>query len=203
MLRKDSSGACSDESDIFGPCMFVLPQNTGCPARCRTLHRLNLSLGGTKNHPAFLYPAPLPPNVSLTFTHCSVDPSSLTPFLSLSSAMPPTTLSSEQFFAALRTRRSVYALKRSSPISDAAIRELIETSINLAPTAYNSQTSRVALVFGDKHKRMWDAIWTENQKTFPSGECEEQVAPWACGDRQRPAVLQAVRPPGHTVAAPR
>lgn len=83
---------------------------------------------------------------------------------------PPSPLSSAQFFAALKARRSVYALKPSSPISDAAIRELVETAINLAPTAYNSQTSRVALVFGDKHKRIWNDMWAENQKTFPNGE---------------------------------
>lgn len=78
-------------------------------------------------------------------------------------------LSSAQFFAALKARRSVYALKASSPISDAAICELVEAALRLAPTPYNSQTPRVALVFGDKHKRVWDAMWAENQKTFPSG----------------------------------
>ncbi|BEI83484.1 hypothetical protein CcaverHIS002_0400880 [Cutaneotrichosporon cavernicola] len=81
-------------------------------------------------------------------------------------------VSSAQLFAALRARRSVYAIKPSSPISDSAIRELVEAAIHLAPTAYNSQTPRIALVFGDKHKRVWDAMWIENQKTFPDAEFE-------------------------------
>ncbi|CAK9787109.1 Nitroreductase [Cutaneotrichosporon oleaginosum] len=88
--------------------------------------------------------------------------------------MSTSAISSAQFFAALKARRSVYALKASSPISDAAIRELVETAIKLAPTAYNSQTLRVALVFGDKHKRLWNAMWVENQKTFPNAELEAQ-----------------------------
>ncbi|GMK58621.1 hypothetical protein CspeluHIS016_0600630 [Cutaneotrichosporon spelunceum] len=81
-------------------------------------------------------------------------------------------LSSSQFFAILSGRRSVYALKPSSPISDAAIRELVEKAIHLSPTAYNSQTPRIALVLGDNHARVWDAMWAENQKTFPDAEME-------------------------------
>lgn len=85
---------------------------------------------------------------------------------------PASSMSSAQFFAALKMRRSVYNIKASSPISDAAIRELVETAINLAPTAYNSQLSRVALVFGEKNKRMWEAMWEANKKTFPSRELD-------------------------------
>jgi predicted oxidoreductase (fatty acid repression mutant protein) len=73
---------------------------------------------------------------------------------------------SAPFFELIKARRSGYALKPSSPISNAALQELVETAVTFSPTPYNTQLPRVALVLGDKHRKLWDALWEVNKKTL-------------------------------------
>ena len=59
------------------------------------------------------------------------------------------------FFDAVETRRSCYALSGESPVSDADIRRIIERAVMHAPSAFNSQSSRLVLLKGDEHAALW------------------------------------------------
>jgi uncharacterized protein len=67
-------------------------------------------------------------------------------------------ISTDQFLAAAKYRRSVYALKDTSSVSDARIEELVKEVLSFAPSSYNTQSARLSLVLGQKHKQMWDEI---------------------------------------------
>ncbi len=60
------------------------------------------------------------------------------------------------FYDAIEKRRSVYALKKESLISDEKIQEIIAYALKHTPTAFNSQTGRVLLLLGDGHERLWN-----------------------------------------------
>ena len=60
------------------------------------------------------------------------------------------------FKEALRHRRSYYSITDSSPISDKAIREIIDFAIMQVPSAFNSQSTRIVLLLGKQHKRLWE-----------------------------------------------
>jgi len=55
-------------------------------------------------------------------------------------------------------RRSIYALGKNVSISDDKLVELIEEAIKEAPTAFNNQTVRAVILFGDKHDQAWDLV---------------------------------------------
>ncbi|PLB45050.1 nitroreductase family protein [Aspergillus steynii IBT 23096] len=57
---------------------------------------------------------------------------------------------------AVKARRTVYALKGESPISDEAIQNIVETSVLHVPSSFNTQTSRVVLLLKEEHKKVWD-----------------------------------------------
>lgn len=59
------------------------------------------------------------------------------------------------FKEALENRRSYYNITDSSPISDEKIREILEHGVRNVPSAFNSQSTRVVLLLGENHKRLW------------------------------------------------
>ena len=79
---------------------------------------------------------------------------------------------STNLFAALRERRSIYGLSKEAPVSDERIREIIEEAVKYTPSAFNSQSTRVVLLLGEHHDKLWD-IATEILKTIvPKGQFE-------------------------------
>ncbi|MCC8145071.1 MAG: nitroreductase family protein [Bacteroidales bacterium] len=62
------------------------------------------------------------------------------------------------FKEAIRHRRSHYALTDQSPISDDEILDIINTAVLTVPSANNSQTSRIVLLLGDQHRKLWDIV---------------------------------------------
>lgn len=62
------------------------------------------------------------------------------------------------FREAMKHRRSYYSLTNSSLISDKEIQEIIEFVVSNAPSAFNSQSTRVVLLLGDHHKKLWDIV---------------------------------------------
>ncbi len=63
---------------------------------------------------------------------------------------------SKDFLSALRERRSIYGLSKESPISDQQIQEIIAEAIQHTPSAFNSQSTRLVLLLGEQHNKLWD-----------------------------------------------
>ncbi|WP_211230645.1 nitroreductase family protein [Alicyclobacillus herbarius] len=62
----------------------------------------------------------------------------------------------KDLFTALRERRSIYGISKESPISDQEIQEIVEEAVKHTPSAFNSQSTRVVLLLGQQHDRLWD-----------------------------------------------
>lgn len=65
---------------------------------------------------------------------------------------------SSAFLETITKRRSYYALTSKSPIDDTELQKMIETAIKYAPSAFNSQSSRVVLLLGEDHKALWEIV---------------------------------------------
>ena len=57
---------------------------------------------------------------------------------------------------AIAARRSVYALNRELPLPPQDIITLIEDALRHAPSAFNSQSTRLQVLFGAEHEALWD-----------------------------------------------
>ena len=65
---------------------------------------------------------------------------------------------SSDFRSALSKRHSYYEIGDKSPISDGAIREIVEFAVNNTPSAFNSQSARTVILFGDNHRKLWEIV---------------------------------------------
>lgn len=76
------------------------------------------------------------------------------------------------FKEALKHRRTYYQISNSSPISDKEIKEIIDFAVENVPSAFNSQSTRVVLLLGENHKKLWE-ITKETLKKIVSSEVFE------------------------------
>lgn len=53
-------------------------------------------------------------------------------------------------------RRTQYALGKTLPIAESEVDALIRQAIRLAPSSFNSQSSRAVILFGAAHEQLWN-----------------------------------------------
>ncbi|MDO4432911.1 MAG: nitroreductase family protein [Aerococcaceae bacterium] len=58
--------------------------------------------------------------------------------------------------AVIEKRRSEYVLNKELPISKEAVVELVEHAIQHSPSAFNSQSARVIVLFDEAHDKLWN-----------------------------------------------
>ncbi|AXY60235.1 nitroreductase family protein [Acinetobacter chinensis] len=72
------------------------------------------------------------------------------------------------FLNQLEKRRSIYAIGKNVSASQAEIEELIQKTVRLSPSAFNSQTSRVVTLYGASHKKFWEIVRESLRKLVPA-----------------------------------
>ncbi|KAG6009685.1 hypothetical protein E4U54_008508 [Claviceps lovelessii] len=55
-----------------------------------------------------------------------------------------------------KSRRTIYALNKTLPITTSRIHELVNETTLHTPTSFNAQTTRVVVLFGPEHDKLWD-----------------------------------------------
>ncbi|WP_241627453.1 nitroreductase family protein [Rosenbergiella epipactidis] len=75
---------------------------------------------------------------------------------------------SDQFLSLAETRRSIYALGKEIPLSENEVIHLIKQAVKLAPSAFNSQSSRILILLGNEHIKFWELTRTQLKKIVPA-----------------------------------
>ena len=73
------------------------------------------------------------------------------------------------FAEAMAHRRSYYSIGSDSPVLDEEIVHVIREAVKNVPSAFNSQSTRIVLLLGDEHKKLWNIV-KETLKTRISAE---------------------------------
>lgn len=61
-----------------------------------------------------------------------------------------------EFTNILKNRRSIYDLGRNVSQSNEELTTLIQEAIKESPTAFNAQSTRAVILFGDAHEKLWE-----------------------------------------------
>lgn len=76
------------------------------------------------------------------------------------------------FLESIALRRSIYSLGTTLPVSKQVVTKTVEEAVKLAPSAFNSQSARAVILYGDESKRLWNIVLDALLKIIP----EKQVA---------------------------
>lgn len=90
----------------------------------------------------------------------------------------------KDFYTAIKERRSIYGINKNITLSDEKIQEVIEYAVKHTPTAFNSQSGRVIVLFGENHNKLWDITKEALRKIVPEDKfqsTEEKINSFAMG----------------------
>lgn len=71
------------------------------------------------------------------------------------------------FLEAIQNRRSIYALGRNVSLSESEIEALIKEAVKASPSAFNAQSARAVILFGDAHEKLWELTETALEPLTP------------------------------------
>lgn len=90
----------------------------------------------------------------------------------------------KDFYNAVENRRTIYALSKESTISDDKLKELLEHAVKHTPSAFNSQSTRLVLLAGKEHDKLWDSAMEALRKIVPADQfasTEEKINSFKAG----------------------
>ncbi|KUJ07173.1 Nitroreductase [Mollisia scopiformis] len=64
-------------------------------------------------------------------------------------------ISSQALLTLMKNRRTYYALSKSSPIPNDKITAIVQDVLKHSPSSFNSQSTRVVVLFGGEHDKLW------------------------------------------------
>lgn len=79
----------------------------------------------------------------------------------------------KDFYTAIKERRTIYGISKETTVSDERIQEVIKEAVKYTPSAFNSQSARVVVLFGENHNKLWDITKESLRRIVP----EAQFAP--------------------------
>ena len=71
-----------------------------------------------------------------------------------------------------QTRRSLYVLNKDLPISQDEVKQIVEHALKYTPSSFNSQSTRMVVLFGAEHEKLWDIAISELRKIVPADKFE-------------------------------
>lgn len=84
----------------------------------------------------------------------------------------------------IEKRRSIYALGSRLPVSEEEVENIVSHAVKHVPSAFNSQTARVLLLFGEAHQTLWSLTMENLRKIVPTdrfSSTEQKINSFAAG----------------------
>lgn len=88
------------------------------------------------------------------------------------------------FLSSVHERRSIYTITNTSPIPKNKIVALIEMLIEDVPSAFNCQSARLVVLFGQANQNFWDIVMKTLRERVPAdkfGPTETKINCFAAG----------------------
>ncbi len=88
------------------------------------------------------------------------------------------------FIAAIKARRTQYALGKTLPLSQQDTAALIQEAVRHSPSSFNSQSSRAVILFGAQSEAFWALVGNALRKIVPAdafAATERKIAGFAAG----------------------
>lgn len=83
---------------------------------------------------------------------------------------------SNKYIELLKNRRSIYGIGKDVTLADDAIVSLVKEAVKESPASFNSQTSRVVVLFNESHNKLWSIVEDALRKEVPADAFEPTLA---------------------------
>ncbi|WP_320129289.1 nitroreductase family protein [uncultured Sphaerochaeta sp.] len=80
---------------------------------------------------------------------------------------------SNTFIENIKKRRTIYNLGSNLPVAKEEITQTIQDAIKFSPSAFNSQSARVIILYGEESKKLWEIVLNALKPLVPEDKFEE------------------------------
>lgn len=94
-----------------------------------------------------------------------------------------------QFLESIALRRSIYSLGNTLPVAKEEVTRTIQEAVRTSPSAFNSQSARVIILYGDESKKLWKIVLDALMKIVPENQVADTKAKIAAFDSGAGTVL--------------
>jgi predicted oxidoreductase (fatty acid repression mutant protein) len=81
--------------------------------------------------------------------------------------MPSQSSTTTSFLTAVQERRSIYTIKKTSPIPNSRIKEIVHHALKYAPSPFNVRSCRCIILFGAEHEKLWNEAYKITEEQTP------------------------------------
>lgn len=85
-------------------------------------------------------------------------------------------MSAAQFLESISRRRSIYNIGKNVDIDHAEIVKAIEDAVEQTPSSFHAQSSRVVVVFGEHHQKLWNIVKDTLRPMIPAEQFAQTEA---------------------------
>lgn len=89
------------------------------------------------------------------------------------------------FLELIKKRRSIYSIGKNLKHTPSEIEELIQEAVKHSPSAFNSQSSRVVILFNQSHENFWNIVLDVLKTIVPTealAGTEQKIQSFAAGE---------------------
>ena len=73
----------------------------------------------------------------------------------------------KDIYQAIKDRRSYYSINDEKVVSEEKVEEIVKYAVKHTPTAFNSQTGRVVILFDEENNKFWNIVEAALKKIVP------------------------------------
>lgn len=77
------------------------------------------------------------------------------------------------FWEAVKARRSIYAIGNEKTVPETRIEEIVCEALLHTPSPFNSQSTRLVILFGEEHKKLWKITLAALEKLVSPKQFEQ------------------------------
>jgi uncharacterized protein len=88
------------------------------------------------------------------------------------------------FLEQMAKRRTIYAIGKNVALEQQQVEQIIDQAVELSPSAFHSQSSRVVKLFGASHEKFWNIVLETLRKIVPESAfagTEAKIQSFAAG----------------------
>jgi len=78
----------------------------------------------------------------------------------------------QDFLSAIASRRTIYGINKERIVSEERIEEVIAHAVKHTPSAFNSQSARAVVLFGEQQDKLWNIVTETLRAIVPAEEFE-------------------------------
>jgi len=90
-------------------------------------------------------------------------------------------MSYQDFLNSVKARRTYYGISNEKVVEESVVEDIVKQAVLHAPSAFNSQSARVLVLFGKEHDKLWEMVKTQLHKFVAPEQVDGKIDSFKAG----------------------